>query len=405
MAKFKVGDKVLVDINKNGRVRATIAKVGGIVLGQQVYQVVGETSGAASAFEKDLTPIYNSTNSLPSRSDTGAWMRILEASPAANRVMFKIDPSKLSVKTKGVYNFLKPGEFKVKVAPRFPDVTLKNVRQIKNQLASDNGFTGGTVVVAKTGDVLDVDHWSSLYSPYEKMLLDGSRKYLEALDKLQGVSIDYEAAAKGSARQDRMDELYRKSQLNSCRNSVVANAIAVTNKEIPFDDRMVDQMLRHIRDVKRGLEKGGDVEIARKILSDVKRDSEIIEDIKKRNNVLEEWRKMAKVVGMNFSTINNSVVANAIEWKAKNSVATNAEVSDHFEVGKVYGVPYDRNWLCKVLSRTPTSIRVAIKSVRDTTWHGKDEQVTLRINPKRSEEMDCEVARGLDWEFWASEKK
>lgn len=83
-------------------------------------------------------------------------------------------------------------------------------------------------------------------------------------------------------------------------------------------------------------------------------------------------------------------------------VARNA--IEKFEVGKIYRAPWDREWLAKVLSRTASSIKVAIKSVRDKTWHSSDEQVTLRINPRKSEELGAEVAAGWDWEFWADNK-
>jgi hypothetical protein len=94
----------------------------------------------------------------------------------------------------------------------------------------------------------------------------------------------------------------------------------------------------------------------------------------------------------------NSVVANAL--KARNAAV---DVPVKFEVGKVYRAPYDRKWLAKVLSRTDSSIKVAIKSERERTWHGSDEQVTLRINPAKSVENGAEVAKGWDWEFWADE--
>lgn len=96
---------------------------------------------------------------------------------------------------------------------------------------------------------------------------------------------------------------------------------------------------------------------------------------------------------------NSRIVANAL--KARN-VAVDVPVK--FEVGKRYRAPWDRMWLCKVLSRTDSSIKVAIKSVRDTTWHPTEEQVTLRIVPKASIEQDAEVAKGEGWEFWASEQ-
>lgn len=98
----------------------------------------------------------------------------------------------------------------------------------------------------------------------------------------------------------------------------------------------------------------------------------------------------------------NTVVANAI---AARRVARNADDwVEKFEVGKVYRAPWDKNWLAKVLSRTDSSIRVAIKSVRDKSWHGADEQVTLRIDKRKSEEQAAEVAKGWDWEFWADVK-
>ncbi|MBQ1428745.1 MAG: hypothetical protein IIZ06_03670 [Kiritimatiellae bacterium] len=89
----------------------------------------------------------------------------------------------------------------------------------------------------------------------------------------------------------------------------------------------------------------------------------------------------------------------------RNAVARNGDYDiEKFEVGKVYRAPWDRDWLAKVLSRTPSSIKVAIKSARDKTWHVSDEQVTLRINPRKSEEQGAEVAKGWDWEFWADVK-
>jgi hypothetical protein len=87
-------------------------------------------------------------------------------------------------------------------------------------------------------------------------------------------------------------------------------------------------------------------------------------------------------------------------------VARNAEDDwvERFEVGGVYHGPYmNKDWLAKVLSRTDASIRVAIKSRRDKTWHGKDEQVTLRINKRQAEEDGTEVAKGYGWEFWAND--
>ena len=90
--------------------------------------------------------------------------------------------------------------------------------------------------------------------------------------------------------------------------------------------------------------------------------------------------------------------------RARNAVARNEYAIEKFEVGKIYRAPWDRNWLAKVLSRTESSIKVAIKSARDKTWHGADEQVTLRINPRKSEEQGAEVAKGWDWEFWADVK-
>lgn len=78
-------------------------------------------------------------------------------------------------------------------------------------------------------------------------------------------------------------------------------------------------------------------------------------------------------------------------------------ITDKFEVGKVYRAPWDKTWLCKVISRTPSSIKVAIKSKRSPSWGPKEEQVTLRINKTKSLEQDGEVAKGYDWEFWASE--
>lgn len=86
--------------------------------------------------------------------------------------------------------------------------------------------------------------------------------------------------------------------------------------------------------------------------------------------------------------------------------ARNAEDDwvERFEVGGVYHGPYmNKDWLAKVLSRTDSSIRVAIKSRRDKTWHGKDEQVTLRINKRQAEEDGTEVAKGYGWEFWAND--
>ena len=88
------------------------------------------------------------------------------------------------------------------------------------------------------------------------------------------------------------------------------------------------------------------------------------------------------------------------------ATARNAEDDwvERFEVGGVYHGPYmNKDWLAKVLSRTDSSIRVAIKSRRDKTWHGKDEQVTLRINKRQAEEDGTEVAKGYGWEFWASD--
>lgn len=98
---------------------------------------------------------------------------------------------------------------------------------------------------------------------------------------------------------------------------------------------------------------------------------------------------------------------NAVVAKALNAcrAAHNADFPIvRFEVGKIYRAPWDRDWLAKVLSRTDSSIKVAIKSVRDKTWHKADEQVTLRINPRKSEEQGAEVAKGWDWEFWADER-
>lgn len=95
-----------------------------------------------------------------------------------------------------------------------------------------------------------------------------------------------------------------------------------------------------------------------------------------------------------------------IRATANGACARNAavDVPVKFEVGKVYRAPWDKNWVAKVLSRTDSSIKVAIKSARDTTWHGKDEQVTLRISPAQSVEQGAEVAKGWDWEFWADVK-
>lgn len=92
--------------------------------------------------------------------------------------------------------------------------------------------------------------------------------------------------------------------------------------------------------------------------------------------------------------------------KISNALAKNAEDDwvERFEVGGVYHGPYmNKDWLAKVLSRTDSSIRVAIKSRRDKTWHGKDEQVTLRINKRQAEEDGTEVAKGYGWEFWAND--
>ena len=77
---------------------------------------------------------------------------------------------------------------------------------------------------------------------------------------------------------------------------------------------------------------------------------------------------------------------------------------EKFEVGKIYRSPWDKKWLVKVLSRTDSSIKVAIKSERSTSWGRADEQVTLRINKKRAEEDGIEVAKGFGWEFWADVK-
>lgn len=98
----------------------------------------------------------------------------------------------------------------------------------------------------------------------------------------------------------------------------------------------------------------------------------------------------------------NAVVAKALNAAVAGNAAVDVPVK--FEVGKVYREPWDKNWLAKVLSRTDSSIKVAIKSAKDTTWHGKDEQVTLRINPTKSVEQGAEVAKGWDWEFWADVK-
>lgn len=98
---------------------------------------------------------------------------------------------------------------------------------------------------------------------------------------------------------------------------------------------------------------------------------------------------------------------NAVVTKALNAARVrNAEDDwvERFEVGGVYHGPYmNKDWLAKVLSRTDSSIRVAIKSRRDKTWHGKDEQVTLRINKRQAEEDGTEVAKGYGWEFWAND--
>lgn len=100
-------------------------------------------------------------------------------------------------------------------------------------------------------------------------------------------------------------------------------------------------------------------------------------------------------------TSTNTIVANAMAATARNA---EDDWVERFEVGGVYHGPYmNKDWLAKVLSRTDSSIRVAIKSRRDKTWHGKDEQVTLRINKRQAEEDGTEVAKGYGWEFWASD--
>lgn len=80
------------------------------------------------------------------------------------------------------------------------------------------------------------------------------------------------------------------------------------------------------------------------------------------------------------------------------------DVSEKFEVDNVYRAPWDEDWFCRVISRTPTSIKVAIRNKDQEDWGSSEEQVTLRINRRKSVEQDCEVATGYDWEFWASER-
>lgn len=105
-------------------------------------------------------------------------------------------------------------------------------------------------------------------------------------------------------------------------------------------------------------------------------------------------------------------LAVALKAPVANSEATGKPVAENadsdwiekFEVGGVYHGPYmNKDWLAKVLSRTDSSIRVAIKSRRDKTWHGKDEQVTLRIDKGLAESDGIEVAKGYGWEFWAND--
>lgn len=125
-----------------------------------------------------------------------------------------------------------------------------------------------------------------------------------------------------------------------------------------------------------------------------------------------DWIEVARVSMSNPPSQAEAEKMVAPKWArikrtAPNSIAKNADDDwvARFEVGGVYndGPFLGRKWLAKVLSRTDSSIRVAIKSRRDKTWHGKDEQVTLRINKRQAEEDGTEVAKGYGWEFWAND--
>lgn len=152
-------------------------------------------------------------NALPPRHDTGAWMKILEASPAAQKVLFKIDPSSLCAIVGS--RTMRPGEFKVASAPQIPPVTLKNVRSVAYGLIEDDVFKGGTVVDGKTGEKMPVDFWTAVGTKYMNQLNAAKSDYLSKLDRLQKVSVDYVYSAKASAEQDAKDELYRRASLNA----------------------------------------------------------------------------------------------------------------------------------------------------------------------------------------------
>lgn len=428
--------------------------------------------------------------------------------------MFKIDPSKLSVEVKP-YAILKPGEFKVVSAPQFPPVTLKNVRQLNIKFQSDNGFTGGSVIKVATGEKFDVVSWTTRRSPYEEMFYNGSREYLRQLDKLQGVKIDYDAAAKVSAKQDYLDQLYRRAGMNAlaCNaNYKVGEKVQVFSQgewttgkivrvrgdryDVQLDDRFGTKML-DVTDGKWGIIKplnavacnatfinlyhipwdGADEnersgywfkyqgknygpfnteQEARRFqkqnsskvpfpLMTASGDSKPFGSSVKETNETKPWGmrmpmpnavarnssddykiekirtsqgdrwvvvgKPGSAIRLQFPTLDEAV---AYKLKVSNSIAKNElnpeaevkleDVSDKFEVGKNYRAPWDRDWFCRVISRTPTSIKVATKSKNQRGWGPRDEYVTLRINKNKSIEQDGEVAVGQGWEFWASER-
>lgn len=81
---------------------------------------------------------------------------------------------------------------------------------------------------------------------------------------------------------------------------------------------------------------------------------------------------------------------------------------EKFVIGGVYLDYPNREWMGKVISRTPSSIRMVIKGKRERAYR-TSEAVTIRINPPASREWDCEVAMqgggGWDgWEFHAEDK-